>query len=854
MIYFGSRKREISMVKKIRMILKKILCVYMIALLVVMNCINTVEAKEYSTSVSGFIFSLNYENNTADIELYTGNDNIVRVPDNIYGFKVVTVRFVYNPDEDNLKKIKEIVLPEGIKEIGYGAFQSCVNLDKINIPNSVQTIGANAFYNCYKLKEIKIPAKVEKINGNIVRGCNSLNNIVVDKKNKIYSSGKNCNAIIETKTNKLISGCAKTIIPKYIQTIGATAFDGQKRLERIDIPESVKCIENAAFSECENLKELKLPMAINEICDSAFWKCKNLKVINIPKDIKSIGNGVFADCESLEEIELPDKIKTIGYNAFANCLSLKNIIIPKNVSYIGSNAFYGCKSLKEIYISQNVNEIEKGAFVRCSSLEKISVNNKNTKYDSRNNCNGIVEKKDNKLIAACKNTKIPSDIEIIGSDVFAECTDLTEIELPATVKLIEDSAFSECRNLKSITIPKKVTHIGACAFENCESLKEIFIPKNVEKVDWTSFLGCSGLENIRVDEDNRYYDSRQNCNAIILSHNIGQFDIDVPLLLVGCKNTIIPRNTLIDISAGAFRDNKCLTSINITPNVSIIGDGAFEGCSNLESITVDSKNVKYDSRNNCNAIIYTDTNELIVGCKNTKIENTVTAIKSCAFRDCTGLESINIPKSIKNIGYAAFAGCYNLKTMKIMGSDIVVSDNVFKYGNEKKVDCKIIYKYPDNTRLTLSDTFVNMVIRGKLQLKAKVTGDKDVKITKWKSSDSSIASVSSNGIVCAKKSGTVEITVTLSNGKHASCRVIVERAPEEIQLNKKIITLKKGQEFRIKYKIPSYTYTVVTFKSNNNKVASVDRNGKIKALKRGKTVITAKTTNGIKATCKVTVK
>ena len=125
---------------------------------------------------------------------------------------------------------------------------------------------------------------------------------------------------------------------------------------------------------------------------------------------------------------------------------------------------------------------------------------------------------------------------------------------------------------------------------------------------------------------------------------------------------------------------------------------------------------------------------------------------------------------------------------------------------------------------------------------------------KWSVSNKKIATVSSKGVIKPKKAGTVIITVTSSDGITATCKVTVKAAPGKITLSKKQLTLKKGKTTKLKYTIPKKTYTTVTYKSSNSKVVKVDKNGVVKAVKKGKAVITVTTANGKKATCKVTVK
>ena len=352
------------------------------------------------------------------------------------------------------------------------------------------------------------------------------------------------------------------------------------------------------------------------------------------------------------------------------------------MTIIGSYAFSGCSSLTSIEIPNSVTSIGSSAFESCIDLTSINVDSNNTVYDSRNNCNAIIEKSGNTLISGCKNTvipdtvtsigvaafwgcssltsiEIPSSVKSIGDEVFYDCSSLTSIEIPSGVTSIGDMAFRGCSSLTSIEIPSGVKYIESYAFDGCSSLTSIEIPSSVTYIEDYAFRGCSSLTSIKVDSNNTVYDSRNNCNAIITSSNT---------LIVGCKNTVIP-DTVTSIWSYAFSGCSGLTSIEIPSSVTRIDNYAFCGCGSLTSIKVDSSNKEYDSRNNCNAIIETSRNELICGCKNTVIPDTVTSIGSYAFWGCSSLTSIEIPSSVTSIGYSVFYGCSSLTSIKVDSSN-----------------------------------------------------------------------------------------------------------------------------------------------------------------------------------------
>ena len=309
--------------------------------------------------------------------------------------------------------------------------------------------------------------------------------------------------------------------------------------------------------------------------------------------VTSIGNYAFYNC-SLTSVSIPNSITSIGHYAFYYCGSITSLTIPNSVSSIGEYAFFGWQNISSITIPSSVTSIGCFAFHGYNRhLESIVVESGNSTYDSRNDCNAIIETSTNKLIRGCKNSFIPNTISIIDDFAFSACFDLDSIIIPNSVESIGKNAFEYCYTLSSITIPNSVTTIGDSAFYSCSGMTSVAIGDSVVWIGQMAFLACLNLEDIAVNTGNLKYDSRNSCNAII--------ETSTNKLIYGCKNTVIP-NTVTEIECFAFYMCLRLKSITIPNSVTRIGGYAFFNCQDLDTIisyaieppTIYPETFKYD--------------------------------------------------------------------------------------------------------------------------------------------------------------------------------------------------------------------------------------------------------------------
>ena len=286
-----------------------------------------------------------------------------------------------------------------------------------------------------------------------------------------------------------------------------------------------------------------------------------------------------------------------------------------------------------------------------------------------------------------KVVQLGNAVTEIGNAAFRNVSALTAVTIPNSVSSIRSSTFNGCSGLTSISIPDSVLSIGAIfnltsnngngPFGStsrtlaCYNLVSVELGDSVEIIGNGTFQNCSNLTSINLPDS-------------LIGIGGGGFRYCSSL------SSITFPNSLEGIGSMSFRNCDSLSSINVPASVTFIGRSAFANCSSIVSISVDPNNPVFDSRDNCNAIISSATNELAYGCVNTVIPNTVTSIGNNAFNGHTTLASISIPSSVTKIDEFAFQNCSSCMTFDFSSATAVPTLNNVNAFSSTNANKKII--------------------------------------------------------------------------------------------------------------------------------------------------------------------
>ncbi len=501
------------------------------------------------------------------------------------------------------RSLVSVSIPDGVKEIGRWAFSKCCDLVTVLMSNGVEKIGEEAFSECTSLTSLVIPDSVKWIGSSAFSGCSSLTSVKLHNSTEIYTH--------------VFEGCIGLADSEGFLIIGETLYQYFGSETEIKIPENVKIIGAGAFYNCSNLKSVVLSAGLSEIGEYAFYGCETLKNVMIPVGVTEIGNSVFSGCGALTDINLPESVLMIGDSAFEDCTSLTNIVVPEEVKSIGHRAFAHCESLTSFTVPNSVVTLGHGAFDGCSKLE---------------------------------NVVLSQNIPNIEGYTFRNCIRLKTLKLPLGVKSVCENSFEGCTSLTVIEIPESITEIGEAAFSGCIQLQKVMMPSSVKKIERSAFRYCSNLKEVSIKNLEAWCKisfAESEANPVYFSHS---------LLLNGRPVIKLEfPETLESIQPYSFVNCESIRSATIPANVKIIGDFAFSHCINLKAVSLScgTTEIRSGSFSGCK------------GLRKLTIPESMFRIGDAAFRQCSNLRELKIPASVANIGNFAFSGCSSLERIEV---------------------------------------------------------------------------------------------------------------------------------------------------------------------------------------------
>ena len=793
--------------------------------------------------------------------------------------------------------LTSIDIPSSVTSIGLYAFRDCSSLTSITIPNSVTSIGNYAFWDCSGLTSVNISNSVTSIGICMFCGCTGLTSVTIP--NSVISIGnsafKNCRGL--TSIN----------IPNSVTSIGDEAFSFCSGLTSVTIPNSVTSISTETFRGCSGLTSVTIPNSVTSIYYGAFDLCSGLTSVHI--------TDLAAWCKIWCSNNNANPL-SYAHHLFLNGVEVKDLVIPNSVTSIGGGAFFGCSGLTSVIIPNSVTSIGDRAFCSCSGLTSVTIPNSVTSIgeDAFSYCSGLT------------SIDIPNSVTSIGDGAFFDCSGLTSVIIPNSVTSIGDGAFCSCRKLKTVIWnAENCTSIGSNAFtyslsrllfgEGVEHIpngmpslsmigQRLVLPNSVKSIDVGAINGtCSevvigdSIENIAAGTfptgisfayvtatDPRPCEVGAFANPQTLYVPVGskmkyftsqgwsEFAniiegtyVHAASITLNKSTAVMPKGSTQQLAATISPSNASTTFVTLwlsmNPTVATVSNDG-----QITAVSVGETDIIAMIDNVCatchvtvtpvmvESLILSDT--LLTLAKDDIYILTATVLPS--FAENQTLEWI-IPDNDVIVTQVVDNTRLNIGAVRLGSVTITVRTTD---GSNLSATCTVNVQVLA-TSIALNMTSAEMTEDGVLQLFATVLPTNATnKAVTWISSNTSVATVDSDGLVTAQSPGTANITATTTDGTNlsATCSLSVKQNiiyVTSISLDKTSSDLTEGETLQLAaiMRPENATNKAVSWMSSNPNVATVDNNGLVTALSVGSATITATTTDGsnLSASCVVTV-
>ena len=677
-------------------------CLFM-RLVLIIGLIVQCALLQASTLIDGLYYDLDTSNRTATVTYEVdGTGNYASLPVNVK----IPENVVYNGVTFTVTKIAD------------KAFANCTVMESISIPGSVVQVGnlqwwkyktdcsELPFYNCTSLKRVRFEDGVQPIVlGSHNYGGNSTSQNYLACNKGLFSScpleevyvGRNITYLEDVDHS----------FESYPHAYGYSAFYDQPKLAKITISPSVTDIPSYLFKDCKNLvtltingslvkipehafdgcniSSLILPNSVETISDYAFTNNVGMKSANIGTAVKIIGNNAFSGCTVLADITLGTSLQSIGNEAFMSVGSLttswNSLIFPESLTSIGIKAFYG-SGLTDITIPNKVSTLGESCFAENKNLQTVFVG---------------------------------SGCQILPKNIFSGCSSLKQVHLSAGLLTIDDAVFANCTAMESISIPGTVAQVGNlqwwkyktdCSelpFYNCTSLKRVRFEDGVQPIVFGShnyggnstsqnylaynkglFSSCP-LEEVYVGRNITYlknvdysfesYPHAYGYSAFYDQPKLAKITISPSVTKIApylfYKNAAITMTELPkvkEIGRSAFEECSKLTTLNLGQALEIVGDCAFQNCTNVTKLTFPDATTAIGSSAfaRCSSVT-----EITVG-------QGLKSVGDYSFFDCGSFTALVLPDKFTTMGGSAFEGCRKLTNAKLGQSLTSVPNNAFK--------------------------------------------------------------------------------------------------------------------------------------------------------------------------------
>lgn len=600
--------------------------------------------------------------------------------------------------------IAKIVIPAAIANVPVtevSAFGSCTTLQSVTLPNSLTYISYSAFQKCTELTDIiSLIDDPAAVSGGFTSDIyqQAVLQIPTDKRDAymntwwksfiMYEAG-------ETKPQREVTdeqGVKYSLVHSGDNVYYNVTGYADNIAERVTIPThllgfDVLYISDNAFVNSTAIKWLYIPETVTcNYKSTAFAGCSFTLALN-----QQTISG-WSNCTFITGLELGDAVETISNRAFSECTGIQKVAIPKNVAMTDRGSdnyspFYGCSnlqeatiecerfgnwfnslssSLKKLHLGSNVKEITQPARYSSgglSGLESVTVDTENTVFDSRENCNAIIETATNTLRLGCRATKIPESVTAIGGYAFRNQTALREVTIPANVSSIGEGAFGGCTGLQQVTSYIETPYAISSFDTSTKSTAVLRVPylktrnyKNFDGWTFTNIVEMDGPPEQMATITFADQEAKRLCVEQYDRNGDGEISMGEAQFVTTITNFRSADLVSFDemkyftnvttIQSDAFSGCKSLTSITLPDGLTTIGNSVFYQCSSLTSIVIPAGITKISQ-------------QAFSGCtklKEVSLPDGLTEISSYAFKNCSNLQNITLPEGLTTIGNEAFYG------------------------------------------------------------------------------------------------------------------------------------------------------------------------------------------------------